>query len=280
MSPESRPSTSFTFFSSSSESRRMLSPEVASGVNVAIPLESSFETPRKRKLKRHLESARKKIKYLQQKTRRLKKSLNTLQDVIKHLQKKNLIDDSGMDILSNINVTSKELFIRQAAKVGKKKMKKTYSPVLKKFALTLNFYSPKAYQYVREVFNTCLPHVRTIAKWYSSINGKPGLTCESFTALRLRQILKGDKQLLCNLTFDEMAIRKHVETNGKEFFGFVDMGEGCENENLPLARQALTFLVTAINENWKLPIGYFFIDSVTAEQKENLLLNSYLIVKF
>ncbi|KAJ8936766.1 hypothetical protein NQ314_012166 [Rhamnusium bicolor] len=117
-----------------------------------------------------------------------------------------------------------------------------------------------------EVSNTCLPHVKTIAKWYSSINGKPGLTYESFTTLHLRQILNEDKQLLCNLTLDEMTFRKHVETNGKEFFGFGDMREGCRNENLPLARQALTFLLTAINEKWKLPVSYFFI---------NILLSSY-----
>ena len=49
-----------------------------------------------------------------------------------------------------------------------------YSPQLRSFALTLHFYSPHAYKYVRKMFDTCLPHPRTIEKWYSSFDGTPG----------------------------------------------------------------------------------------------------------
>lgn len=37
-----------------------------------------------------------------------------------------------------------------------------YPPELRSFALTLHFYSLKAYDYVRETFDTCLPHPSTL----------------------------------------------------------------------------------------------------------------------
>lgn len=51
-----------------------------------------------------------------------------------------------------------------------------YPPVLRSFALTLHFFSPKAYEYVRRTFYTCLPHPRTLQKWYEKTEGEPGFT--------------------------------------------------------------------------------------------------------
>lgn len=57
---------------------------------------------------------------------------------------------------------------------------------LKKFALTLHFYSPSAYDYVRNIFSKRLPHVSTLRKWYSTINGLPGFSSESFKAISMK----------------------------------------------------------------------------------------------
>ncbi|GBM50970.1 hypothetical protein AVEN_242830-1 [Araneus ventricosus] len=53
-----------------------------------------------------------------------------------------------------------------------------YAPELRSFALTLHFYSKKAYVYVRKVFKTCLPHTSTVKKWYQVVDGSPGFTKE------------------------------------------------------------------------------------------------------
>lgn len=66
----------------------------------------------------------------------------------------------------------------------KKGLKKKYSEELRKFALILNFYSSKAYEYVRKTFKNLLPERSTICKWYSVINGRPGFTDEVFHALK------------------------------------------------------------------------------------------------
>lgn len=53
----------------------------------------------------------------------------------------------------------------------------------RKFTLTLHFHSPRAYNYVRSVFENQLPFVLTIMKWYTAIDGKPGFSQEAFAAL-------------------------------------------------------------------------------------------------
>ncbi|VEN59136.1 unnamed protein product [Callosobruchus maculatus] len=70
-----------------------------------------------------------------------------------------------------------------------------YSPELRKFALTLNFCSPKAYNYVRDVFDTCLPHSKTIAKWFQNVDAEPGFTKESINTLR-NKVQSSDRPII------------------------------------------------------------------------------------
>jgi len=51
--------------------------------------------------------------------------------------------------------------------------------IVLQFALSLNFCSAKAYEYVRSQFNTVLPHLRTLSKWYRDVNAEPVFTEES-----------------------------------------------------------------------------------------------------
>jgi hypothetical protein len=95
-----------------------------------------------------------------------------------------------------------------------------FTPELRAFALTLNFYSPRAYNYVRSTFNNLLPHPVTINKWYSSVNGDPGFTEEAFEAIKLRVAnCNHSKTIVVNLVLDEMAIRQKVEYSGDKFHG-------------------------------------------------------------
>ena len=59
---------------------------------------------------------------------------------------------------------------------------------IRKFAITLHFYSPRAYDY---------PSV--IRSWYHVLNGEPGFTQESFNILKLHAkcaTQKGDRVIL------------------------------------------------------------------------------------
>ncbi|CAI6375887.1 unnamed protein product [Macrosiphum euphorbiae] len=61
--------------------------------------------------------------------------------------------------------------------------------------------------------------------------------------------------------------------NKRQIFGFVDMGiDGLyDHDDPPEAKNALVFIVVALNGYWKLPIGYFLIDSLNGKERANLL---------
>lgn len=149
-----------------------------------------------------------------------------------------------------------------------------YKEELRAFALTLSFYSAKAYNYVRQTFNKSLPHLSTISKWYQSIDGSPGFTSEAFEAVKFKvaeQAEKGEK-VVCNLVMDEMAIMKRVEWTGKKFTGYVDIGAHIDSDSVPEAKEAIIFMLVALNGHWKIPVGYFLIDGLSGPEKANLVI--------
>lgn len=139
--------------------------------------------------------------------------------------------------------------------------------------MTLNFYSPKAYMYVREKFNNTLPHPSTISKWYRSINGSPGFTQEALNALSLKVLEAKEKnaQVLCNIVVDEISIREQVEWDGKKFHGYIDIGSKLNSDMVPKAKEALVIMLVAINQSWKIPIGYFLLNGLSGVEKSNLI---------
>lgn len=151
-------------------------------------------------------------------------------------------------------------------------IKKKYSPELRTFALTLNFYSSKAYKYVRKTFNTCLPSLRTLSKWYQTVDGRPGFTKEAFNALKARAE-SSKEELIYTLVFDEMKIKNLVEYEplSQRSFGYVDFGNQLETDCNNECTEALTLLVVAVNGSFKVPIGYFLVDKTSGEQKANLV---------
>lgn len=135
--------------------------------------------------------------------------------------------------------------------------------------MTLNFLSPSAYRYVRATFNTCLPHPKTLSKWYSNIKGEPGFSDESFEALK-EKAKTSEHKIICALIADEMSIRRQCLWDGKKNYGYVDMGTGS-SKCQTLASEAYVFLINAVNDNFKLPLGYFLVHGLNAEQKVNLI---------
>lgn len=90
-----------------------------------------------------------------------------------------------------------------------------YTEEARKFCLSLHYYSPRAYEFLRETFNNHLPHPKTIKSWYanSDLRGDPGIQLDVMK--KLKQFAKGfeeehGSQVLCSLVFDEMYIRRQV----------------------------------------------------------------------
>ena len=236
------------------------------------------ESPRK--LKKQLEEShdkisqlKKQLKTAQQKSRRLKKKVSSLKTVVKHLCQKNLISSSCEESLSQtFSGASLELMKRlTSGRLGKGN---TYPPELKSFALTLQFYSTKAYEFVRKTFHLALPHPSQIRKWYSQIPAEPGFTKPAFEVLKSKvdEAQRDGKKVICSLMLDEMAIKKHISWDGYRFRGYVDVGNGAvDDDSSPVAKDALVFLAVNVNGSWKVPCAYFFIEGLSGAERANLI---------
>jgi DNA transposase THAP9 len=210
----------------------------------------------------------------------LKKKVKNITELLNDLSEKSLIDKEERRVLGNIGVEEKELLKRQMQMKDSNKLLRTkYSPELRCFALTLNYYSPKAYKYVRKTFGTCLPHPRTLSKWYSNIDGKPGFTKEALNALKITAEQSPDK-IYCALIFDEIKIKHHTEWDPKtqRFYGYVEHGFDLITDNSDSATDALVFLLVGINKIFKIPIGYFLVKGTTGSQKAQLVTDALALV--
>ena len=115
-----------------------------------------LDTPRK--LKRKLVSAverenslRKKLKVKDQKCR-LKKKVTFLLEVVSRLEDEKLITSNAAEVLkSSFSGIPLELMERMLTNSKRGTITRaTYPPALRPFALTLSFYSSKAYNFVRK----------------------------------------------------------------------------------------------------------------------------------
>ncbi|KAG8175617.1 hypothetical protein JTE90_019429 [Oedothorax gibbosus] len=49
------------------------------------------------------------------------------------------------------------------------------------------------------------------------------------------------------------------------------MGAEIDDDELPVAKDALVFLVNSLNGNWKVPVAYFLINGLNAIERANLI---------
>lgn len=186
------------------------------------------------------------------KTHKQEGSINKLKVAVKELKEKNLATEHTLSVMQdNFSDVMLDIISRAAGE-----QKGEYSDILKKFAITMHFYSPAAYEYLRQNLNNSLPHVNTLRTWYNTVRGDPGFTQEAFLALEERAKLSSH-QIWVVLMFDEMSIKKCIEWNGKEFVGYVDLGDGVCLTETEEAKEVLVLMVVALNASWKMPIGYY-----------------------
>ena len=75
------------------------------------------------------------------------------------------------------------LFYFQQQNRPRKKQGHRFSDVVKAFALTVFYYSPRAYNFLRTVF--CLPSVSSLRDYNSSVDSSPGFCATVFDFLKV-----------------------------------------------------------------------------------------------
>lgn len=173
--PTSHETSECNKLQSSNESNELPDENSVSESEIDSVIEGSYRVCLEKELRKHkrikLENNRK-IKTLNQKVRRLKRKNKSLKTILKGIKDKYLIDPK-IEKVPTLNEVPLELF--RNIYVNRKK-KIHYSPAIRKFCLTLNSYSSKAYEYVREVLNSSLPHPKTLPKWNDIIISETGTT--------------------------------------------------------------------------------------------------------
>ncbi|KAF2899995.1 hypothetical protein ILUMI_06188 [Ignelater luminosus] len=112
-----------------------------------------------------------------------------------------------------------------------------------------------------------------LQEWYTVIDGAPRFSKESFNALKLQ--VQEDKNVIINLVMDEISIRELIEYSNGWYYGYVDLGMGNENDrghdNKDEAKSAFVFMGVSLRSQWKLPLRYCLIKSLSGSQRANLL---------
>lgn len=176
--------------------------------------------------------------------------------------------------------------------------KKSYAESVRLFCMSIAYYSPRAYEYIRKKFNDHLPSKSTMSNWLanSNIDASPGICSISLKIVeeRANEMKKRGKELICNLVFDEMAIRKNVQycqhmrsevgyitygpqvsRNGSSKCSTSDIDDSSEEyeEDLPEANQVIVYMLCGINDFFQIPIAHHFIRSLNFEYRSKLSLD-------
>lgn len=153
----------------------------------------------------------------------------------------------------------------------------TYNAELRKIALTLHFYSPRGYQYARQLCGNLLPAASTLRRYYSVLDGNPGFTEEALKAIKIRS---RNQPVVCNLVLDEISIRERLHASNSKLYGVIDLGTGIQDscdrdtEDIPMANKALVVMAVSLKERWKVPIGYFITRSLDGDAMASLVTTS------
>lgn len=167
-------------------------------------------------------------------------------------------------------------------------MGEKYSEAIRQFCFNVFNYSPSAFNFLRTFFSNHLPNEGTIRSWFanSDLNGEPNsINQQSLNMLRIKATEKAEngEKLICSVVFDEMSIRKHFQWSekGNQLGGFsLTKSNDNEEESLEesqgpdmkkIANQALVFIVCGVNDSFQIPISYYFINSLDAVAKKDIV---------
>ena len=220
---------------------------------------------------------RNKIKSLQQQLRRSKEKAKSMGEVIEALKKKlNLNADDVESFQSTVDNLSTNLLLNIKGNLNTMPSARRYTDEIKEFALTVYYYSPRAYRYIRSIIP--LPNPSMVRRWSSSLQCEPGFIKEAFISLA-QEVTNFPIKKDCCLIIDAMAIRSQTVWTPQcdKYFGFVDYGPEISNPADKLATEALVFLLVGTRSNWKCPIGYFLGDKTNAEIQSKLISKALVL---
>ena len=132
-----------------------------------------------------------------------------------------LSDDASVKITNAFSGLDSSVISSHYKNMNRTPVGRRYPGEVKRFALTMNFYSPRAYEYLRAVFS--LPHSSFLSNWYTSVNCDVGFFKDVFLELKNKveeDPANADCTLLCEATKSKSSTIYNKETGC--FEGFVN----------------------------------------------------------
>ena len=101
------------------------------------------------------------------------------------------------------------------------------------------------------------PATSTLNELLNQVDFTVGLNLKFFIHLRECLLKLADKERICSISFDEMAIRENIKFNFKtgSFEGLEDTGYTRVDK---VANYALVFMVQGVTKPWKQPLAFYF----------------------
>ena len=117
---------------------------------------------------------KKRVHSLHEGLRHRKKNIKNMKDLIANFKlKANIADQQAKVLKYNFSGATLELFTNQMMNPDKgSKHAHQHSTEMKQLAMTLHYYSPKAYDFVHKMFS--LLHPDSIHTWAGSVDCEPG----------------------------------------------------------------------------------------------------------
>ena len=216
---------------------------------------------------------RQKIKSLQQQLRRSKQQVQGMGEDIETLKEKLNLDANDVESLHTTvdDDLGIKLLLDMKQNLNTTPSARRYSDEIKELALTVYFYSPRAYRYIRSIIPQ--PNPSLVRKWSASLQCDPGFIKEPFASLTC-EVTNSPIKKDCCLVIDAMAIRSQTMWTPQydKYFGFVDYGKEIPNPPTDkIATETLVFLLVGRRSHWKCPIGYFLGNKTNAEIQSQLV---------
>ena len=200
--------------------------------------------------------------------------------IIHNLRRKNLRKERTikglMTLLENAKLLSKESsttlinnFGHMTACLFKNELENNkaasgsrYATDIKEFAVSLHFYSPKAYRLLRKYLS--LPHPSTIRAWSARISCEPGFLKKPL--LCIADLVKdGEKDFV--IIIDEMSIKKETtwDQKSQQFVGTVDYGTIKAEDPDSIATNVLLILTASLKKPSHIPMAYFLTNKLNSD---------------
>ena len=218
-----------------------------------------------------LQTYKKQVKALKQQVQRKNKKIKDMEELLKLLKKEKLLLDDQCSLLEhNFSCVTEQLFQNEMRNATNTSYDHHYTDEIKQFAVTLHYYSPKAYEYVQKIL--ALPHTSSIRAWAASVDYNPGYLMNVIRCLG-SQVQEKPWMSEVVLIVDTTALHKGVtwDPKTKRYTGTVDYGTAMPEVTEDLATEALVFMISGLSGHFKHPIAYVLQDKCSSAVQAQLI---------